>query len=231
MTQLYRCGDEENMFITDRFRRDRRTAYQIARSRLCWTLSAGVCSIRQFDHDKLLIQAGFGWGSLRRAAIDVYRFGLSDRLRRIAANIAVFKAGEVTVTDSPRVTGWQNVTSYAAWFCPQRRGRRRSRSDRTGLHRQGGRHLSYSIGMLSLIGLGPITLNTREAVDPVLNMIRRFARSEDGAQQMKWPSFRSAILRYTQLSILAVRSISGTRRQGRANRSPVGINFQSGCNA
>ncbi len=47
---------------------------------------------------------------------------------------------------------------------------------------------AYSgIGMLSLLSIGPITLNAihRGAVDPVLMMIRRFAKSEDGAAMVE----------------------------------------------
>ncbi|WP_292668834.1 TadE/TadG family type IV pilus assembly protein [Mesorhizobium sp.] len=131
-------------------------------------LSAGVFEFGNLIHDKLLMEAGLSDASrfAARCNSQLYtQVGLTIDCADIAANIAVF--GNAAGTGSARVSGWQKanvtVTIAAPAFCHDAVvagiTKYRSTTAQVCIVRAAG-SLAYSgVGMLSFIGIGPITLN------------------------------------------------------------------------
>ncbi|MHB9470452.1 TadE/TadG family type IV pilus assembly protein [Mesorhizobium sp. LNJC398B00] len=160
----------------DRFRRDRRGTALVEMALIApvlLLLSAGVFEFGNLIHDKLLMEAGLS---------DAARFGARCNSKMytdaglaaincadIAANIAVF--GNAGGTGNPRISGWQKsggasnnatVTIAAIADCHDAVvagvTEYRSTVAQVCIVRATASYPYSDIGMLSLFGLGPITL-------------------------------------------------------------------------
>ncbi|MER8751269.1 pilus assembly protein [Mesorhizobium sp. M1050] len=160
----------------DRFRRDHRGTTLVETALilpLMVPLSSGVFEFGNLIHDKLLMEAGLSDGARFAARCNSQMYtdsGLAAiDCAAIAANIAVFGKPTVTVADSPRISGWQTSgpTSYAtvtiATGCHNavEAGvtKYRSTTAQVCIVRAVGSYPYTGIGMLSLLNIGPITLN------------------------------------------------------------------------
>ncbi|RWM06572.1 MAG: pilus assembly protein [Mesorhizobium sp.] len=134
---------------------------------LMLTLSAGVFEFGNLIHDKLLMEAGLTDGArfAARCNSQIYTdAGLAAiNCASIATNIAVY--GNVAGTGSPRVPNWQtaNVTVTIGTGCHDAVvggvTQYRSTTAQVCVVQASGTYPYTGIGMLSLIGLGPITLS------------------------------------------------------------------------
>ncbi|WP_318012424.1 TadE/TadG family type IV pilus assembly protein [Mesorhizobium sp. CA16] len=142
---------------------------------LMLTLSAGVFEFGNLIHDKLLMEAGL---------TDAARFGARCNSQlytqypgftaidcaAVAANIAVF--GNAAGSGNARISGWQKsggasnnvtVTIAAAASCHDavQAGvtQYRSTTAQVCIVRAAGNYPYSGIGMLSIIGIGPVTLS------------------------------------------------------------------------
>ncbi|TJW11880.1 MAG: pilus assembly protein [Mesorhizobium sp.] len=159
----------------DRFRRDRRGAVLVEMTLitpLMLILSAGVFEFGNLIHDKLLMEAGLSDASRFAARCNSQLYtqaGLTIDCADIAANIAVF--GNAAGTGSPRISGWQKsgLTSYATVTIAAPASchdavvagvtKYRSTTAQVCIVRAVGSYPYTGVGMLSFIGIGPITLN------------------------------------------------------------------------
>jgi Flp pilus assembly protein TadG len=155
-----------------KFRQDQRGAVLIEMTLvapLMLLLSAGVFEFGNLIHDKLLMEAGL---------TDAARFGARCNSQMytdagqaaidcaaIAAKIAVF--GNAAGTGKPRITDWDkqtpNVTVDLATNCQDAVvagvTKYRSVTSQVCVVRANGTFAYSGVGMLSLIGLSPITLH------------------------------------------------------------------------
>ncbi|TPI69305.1 TadE/TadG family type IV pilus assembly protein [Mesorhizobium sp. B2-8-9] len=161
----------------NRFRRDHRGTALVETALilpLMVPLSAGVFEFGNLIHDKLLMEAGLTDAArfAARCNSQIYTDnGLPGiNCANIAANIAVF--GNVAGTGSARVNGWQKaggtsnnatVTIAASGSCHDAVvsgvTEYRSTTAQVCIVRVTGAYPYSGIGMLSLLGIGPITLN------------------------------------------------------------------------
>jgi Flp pilus assembly protein TadG len=167
----------------DRFRHDQRGAVLVEMTLvtpLMLILSAGVFEFGNLIHDKFLMEAGLTDGARYAARCNSQMYtdaGLAAiNCADIAANIAVYGKAALTVvngvvTDSPRVSGWQKsggtsnnatVTIAASADCHDavQAGvtKYRSTTPQVCIVRATGSYPYTGVGMLSFIGIGPITL-------------------------------------------------------------------------
>ncbi|WP_246674631.1 TadE/TadG family type IV pilus assembly protein [Mesorhizobium sp. B4-1-3] len=153
-----------------RFRRDQRGAVLVEMTLvapLMLILSAGVFEFGNLIHDKLLMEAGLDDGARFAARCNSQLYtdaGLTAiNCANIAANIAVF--GNPAGTGSARVAGWQtaNVTVTIGTNCQDAVvggvTQYRSVTPQVCIVRAAGTYPYSGVGMLSLIGVGPITLS------------------------------------------------------------------------
>ncbi|BAB52765.1 mll6477 [Mesorhizobium japonicum MAFF 303099] len=159
-----------------RFRHDQRGAVMVEMTLitpLMLVLSAGVFEFGNLIHDKLLMEAGLT-DAARYAARCNSQLYTDSGLAAInctttAANIAVYGKPSVTVvngavTDTPRVSGWQtsNVTVTTNNSCQDTVvggvTQYRSTTAQVCTVRASGTYPYTGVGMLSFIGIGPITL-------------------------------------------------------------------------
>ncbi|TIN14890.1 MAG: pilus assembly protein [Mesorhizobium sp.] len=153
-----------------RFRRDQRGAVLIEMTLvapLMLTLSAGVFEFGNLIHDKLLMEAGLSDGArfAARCNSQIYTdAGLAAiNCAGMATNIAVF--GNVAGTGTARVPGWQtaNVTVTIGTSCHDAvvAGviQYRSTTAQVCVVQADGTYPYTGVGMLSLVGIGPITLS------------------------------------------------------------------------
>jgi len=157
----------------DRFRHDHRGAVLIEMTLitpLMLVLSAGVFEFGNLIHDKLLMEAGlsdgarFGARCNSQMYTDYVDAGFTAiNCADIATNIAVF--GNAAGSGSARVAGWQktDVTVTIGTSCHDAVvagvTQYRSTTAQVCIVRAAGTFAYSGVGMLSLIGLGPITLN------------------------------------------------------------------------
>ncbi|MDG4882641.1 TadE/TadG family type IV pilus assembly protein [Mesorhizobium sp. WSM4884] len=161
-----------------KFRQDQRGAVLVEMTLvapLMLVLSAGVFEFGNLIHDKLLMEAGL---------TDAARFGARCNSQMytdvgwpaidcadIATNIAVYGKASLTVvsgkvTDSPRVNGWQKsdvtVTIGASGSCHDAVvsgvTQYRSVTPQVCIVRADGTYAYSGVGLLSLVGIGTITL-------------------------------------------------------------------------
>ncbi|ESX61382.1 pilus biosynthesis protein TadE [Mesorhizobium sp. LSHC422A00] len=154
----------------DRFRRDHRGAVLVEMTLitpLMLILSAGVFEFGNLIHDKLLMEAGLSDGARYAARCNSQMYtdaGLAAiDCAAIAANIAVFGKPTATQTDVPRIANWQasnvTVTSTTCYDAVQSGiTKYRSTTAQVCTVRVSGTYLYPDVGMLSFIGIGPITL-------------------------------------------------------------------------
>lgn len=158
--------------IRDRFRRDERGAVLVEMTLiapLMIVLSAGVFEFGNMIHQKLLMQAGVNDAArfAARCNSQMYTdFGLAAiNCADIAANIAVY--GNPDGTGSPRVVGWAktdvtvDVANVADCHDAVVGGvtQYRSVTAQVCIVKVTNSKLYSDLGMLSIIGIGPITLN------------------------------------------------------------------------
>lgn len=159
----------------DQFRRDHRGAVLVEMTiitPLMLILSAGVFEFGNLIHDKLLMEAGLSDGARFAARCNgqLYTDYASAGFTAIdctaaAKNIAVFGKPTVTGTDSARITGWQTssvtVTSTSCYDAVQSGiTKYRSTTAQVCTVHVSGTFPYAGIGMLSFIGIGPITLQS-----------------------------------------------------------------------
>ncbi|RWO02895.1 MAG: pilus assembly protein [Mesorhizobium sp.] len=157
----------------DRFRRDSRGAVLVEMTLitpLMLVLSAGVFEFGNMIHNKLLMEAGLSDAARFAARCNSQLYtqaGLAAiNCADIATNIAVFGKAAATVTDVPRVSGWQTsdvtVTIAAPASCHPAVvagvTQYRSTTAQVCIVRADGNYSYTGVGMLSFIGIGPITL-------------------------------------------------------------------------
>lgn len=155
-----------------RFRRDERGAVLVEMTLvapLMLVLSAGVFEFGNLIHDKLLMEAGLSDGARfgARCNSQIYTdAGLSAiDCADIAANIAVYGKPAVTQTDVPRIAGWlkANVTVTIGTGCHDAVvggvTQYRSTTAQVCIVEADGTYPYTGVGMLSFIGIGPITLS------------------------------------------------------------------------
>lgn len=160
-----------------RFRRDHRGTAIVETALilpLMVPLSAGVFEFGNLIHDKLLMEAGLSDAARYGARCNSQMYtdnGLAAiNCADIATNIAVFgKWNANPATDPPRITGWAkaNVTVTIAAPASCRDAvdpttgviEYRSTTTKVCKVRVEGTFSYSGIGMLSLLGFGPITLN------------------------------------------------------------------------
>lgn len=153
-----------------KFRRDQRGAVLVEMTLitpLMLVLSAGVFEFGNLIHDKLLMEAGLSDGArfAARCNSQIYTdAGLTAiDCAGIATNIAVF--GNVAGSGNARVAGWQtsNVTVTIGTGCHAAvvNGvtQYRSTTAQVCIVQASGTYPYTGVGMLSFIGIGPITLN------------------------------------------------------------------------
>ncbi|QKD04369.1 pilus assembly protein [Mesorhizobium loti R88b] len=153
----------------DRFRRDQRGAVIVEMTLitpLMLVLSAGVFEFGNLIHDKLLMEAGLTDAARYAARCNSQLYtdsGLAAiNCTAIAANIAVF--GNAAGTGSARVSGWQtsNVTVTTNNSCQDTVvggvTQYRSTTAQVCTVRASGTYPYAGVGMLSFIGISPITL-------------------------------------------------------------------------
>jgi Flp pilus assembly protein TadG len=133
------------------------------------TLSAGVFEFGNLIHDKLLMEAGLSDGARYAARCNSQLYtdsGLTAvNCANIATNIAVF--GNVAGTGTSRVPGWQasdvTVTIAASGSCHDAvvAGVTQYRSTYAQVCnvRAAGNYAYTGVGMLAIVGIGPITLH------------------------------------------------------------------------
>jgi len=162
----------------DRFRRDHRGAVLIEMTLitpLMLVLSAGVFEFGNLIHDKLLMEAGLSDGARYAARCNSQMYtDYADAgftaidCADIAANIAVFGKAAVGlqgVPDVPRVAGWgkTDVTVTIGTSCHDAVEfgvtQYRSTTSQVCIVRAAGTFAYTGVGMLSFIGIGPITLS------------------------------------------------------------------------
>lgn len=159
----------------NRFRRDRRGAVLVEMTLitpLMLFLSAGVFEFGNLIHEKLLMEAGLSDGARFAARCNSQLYtdaGLAAiNCADIAINIAVFgKADADPETDSPRISGWETadvtVTIADSGSCHDATvagvTQYRSTTAQVCIVRAEGDLAYDDIGMLSFIGIGPITLH------------------------------------------------------------------------
>ncbi|RWC54980.1 TadE/TadG family type IV pilus assembly protein [Mesorhizobium sp.] len=162
----------------NRFRCDSRGAVLVEMTLitpLMLILSAGVFEFGNLIHDKLLMEAGLSDASRFAARCNSQLYtqaGLAINCADIAANIAVFGKAVVVQTDAPRIAGWQKaggtsnnatVTIAASASCHDAvQGgvtKYRSTTTQVCIVRADGSYPYTGVGMLSFIGIGPITLH------------------------------------------------------------------------
>ena len=153
----------------DRFRRDQRGAVLVEMTLitpLMLFLSAGVFEFGNLIHDKLLMEAGLTDGARFAARCNSQMYtdaGLAINCATTAANIAVF--GNAAGTGNARIAGWQqaNVTVNTAFACNDAVvagvTKYRSTTAQVCTVRATGTFAYTGVGMLALIGVGPITLS------------------------------------------------------------------------
>jgi Flp pilus assembly protein TadG len=161
----------------DRFRRDHRGTALVETALilpLMVPLTAGVFEFGNLIHKKLLMEAGLSDGARFAARCNSQLYtnaGLAAiNCADIAANIAVF--GNVGGTGNSRVEGWlkaggasnnATVTIAASGSCHDAVvagvTEYRSTTAQVCIVRAAGAYPYSGIGMLSLLGIGPITLN------------------------------------------------------------------------
>ena len=156
----------------DRFRRDQRGAVLVEMTLitpLMLFLSAGVFEFGNLIHDKLLMEAGLTDGARFAARCNSQMYtdaGLAAiNCSDIATNIAVF--GNAGGTGSPRIKGWlkTNVTVTIAATADCHDAvvlgvtEYRSTTAQVCIVNAAGTLVYSGIGMLSLLNIGPITLN------------------------------------------------------------------------
>jgi Flp pilus assembly protein TadG len=153
----------------DRFRRDQRGAVLVEMTLitpLMLFLSAGVFEFGNLIHDKLLMEAGLTDGARFAARCNSQMYtdaGLTINCAGTAANIAVF--GNAAGTGNARIATWQtsNVTVNTAFACNDAVvagvTRYRSTTAQVCTVRVAGTFPYTGVGMLSIIGIGPITLS------------------------------------------------------------------------
>ncbi|TIO05755.1 MAG: pilus assembly protein [Mesorhizobium sp.] len=154
-----------------RFRREQRGTALVEMALiapLMLVLSAGVFEFGNLIHKKLLMEAGLSDAARFAARCNSQMYtkaGLTIDCADIASNIAVF--GNAAGTGSARIAGWQKanvtVTIAASGSCHDAVvagvTQYRSTTAQVCIVRAAGT-LAYSgIGMLSLVGIGPMTLN------------------------------------------------------------------------
>ncbi|MEI8717239.1 TadE/TadG family type IV pilus assembly protein [Mesorhizobium sp. ISC11] len=153
-----------------RFRHDQRGAVLVEMTLitpLMLILSAGVFEFGNLIHDKLLMEAGLTDGARFAARCNSQMYtdaGLAAiNCAAIAANIAVY--GNPTGTAPARVAGWQtsDVTVTTNNNCKDAVSggviQYRSTTAQVCTVRAAGTYPYTGVGMLSFIGIGPITLN------------------------------------------------------------------------
>ncbi|TIU89813.1 MAG: pilus assembly protein [Mesorhizobium sp.] len=163
-----------------RFRRDKRGTALVEMALvapLMVFLSAGVFEFGNLIHDKLLMEAGLDDAARFGARCNSQMYtdaGLTAiNCADIATNIAVYGKAAVNVvngvvTDSPRINGWQKanvtVTIGASGSCHDAVvagvTQYRSLTPQVCLVRAAGTYPYNGIGMLSLLNIGPIALNS-----------------------------------------------------------------------
>lgn len=155
----------------DRFRRDHRGTALVETALilpLMVPLSAGVFEFGNLIHDKLLMEAGLSDGARFAARCNTKMYsdaGLAIDCADIATNIAVF--GNAAGTGSARIKGWQKtdvtVTIAATADCHDAVvagvTEYRSTTAQVCIVNAAGTLVYSGIGMLSLLSIGPITLN------------------------------------------------------------------------
>jgi Flp pilus assembly protein TadG len=135
---------------------------------LMLVLSAGVFEFGNLIHQKLLMEAGLSDGARFAARCNSQLYtnaGLAINCADIATNIAVF--GNAAGTGSARISGWQKadvtVTIAAPGSCHDAVvagvTQYRATTAQVCIARAAGTLAYIDIGMLSIIGIGPITLN------------------------------------------------------------------------
>ncbi|WP_156751092.1 TadE/TadG family type IV pilus assembly protein [Mesorhizobium sp. AA23] len=155
-----------------KFRRDQRGAVLIEMTLvapLMLTLSAGVFEFGNLIHDKLLMEAGLSDGArfAARCNSQIYTdAGLAAiDCADIATNIAVYGKPAITQTDVARISGWQkaNVTVTIGTGCHDAVvagvTQYRSTTAQVCIVQADGTYAYTGVGMLSLVGIGPITLS------------------------------------------------------------------------
>ncbi|UCI07303.1 TadE/TadG family type IV pilus assembly protein [Mesorhizobium sp. B1-1-8] len=152
-----------------RFRCDQRGAVLIEMTLitpLMLFLSAGVFEFGNLIHDKLLMEAGLTDGARFAARCNSQMYtdaGLAINCTSTAANIAVF--GNAAGSGTPRLGGWQtsNVTVSTNFACYDAVvagvTRYRSTTAQVCTVRAAGTYAYTGVGMLALVGVGPITLS------------------------------------------------------------------------
>ncbi|MER9726053.1 MULTISPECIES: TadE/TadG family type IV pilus assembly protein [unclassified Mesorhizobium] len=156
----------------DRFRRDQRGAVLVEMTLitpLMLFLSAGVFEFGNLIHDKLLMEAGLSDGARYAARCNSQMYtDYADAgftaidCADIAANIAVF--GNAAGALPARVAGWgkTDVTITIGTSCHNAVElgvtQYRSTTAQVCIVRAAGTFAYSGVGMLSLIGVGPITL-------------------------------------------------------------------------
>ncbi|WP_245492551.1 TadE/TadG family type IV pilus assembly protein [Mesorhizobium sp. M4A.F.Ca.ET.090.04.2.1] len=156
----------------DRFWRDSRGTALVEMAIIGPTmilLSAGVFEFGNLIHDKLLMEAGLSDAARFGARCNSQLYtdaGLAAiNCADIATNIAVF--GNVAGTGSARISGWQKanvtVTIAASGSCQDAVvagvTKYRSTTSQVCIVRAAGTYAYAGVGMLSLVGVSPITLS------------------------------------------------------------------------
>lgn len=153
----------------DRFRRDQRGAVLVEMTLitpLMLFLSAGVFEFGNLIHDKLLMEAGLSDGARFAARCNSQMYtdaGLAINCADTAANIAVF--GNAAGSGNSRIDGWQkaNVTVTTTFACYDAVvggvTKYRSTTAQVCTVRATGTFAYTGVGMLALVGVGPITLS------------------------------------------------------------------------
>ncbi|MFD2055887.1 TadE/TadG family type IV pilus assembly protein [Mesorhizobium calcicola] len=153
-----------------RFRRDQRGAVIVEMTLitpLMLILSAGVFEFGNLIHDKLLMEAGLTDAARFAARCNSQLYtdsGLGAiNCATIAANIAAF--GNAAGTPPARVAGWQasDVTVTTNYSCQDTVSggviQYRSTTAQVCTVRASGTYAYPDVGMLSFIGIGPLTLH------------------------------------------------------------------------
>ncbi|WP_292329250.1 TadE/TadG family type IV pilus assembly protein [Mesorhizobium sp.] len=162
MNPLYR--------IISRFRRDERGTALIEMAiiaPLMLLLSAGVFEFGNLIHKKLLIEAGLDDAARYAARCNSALYtgsGLTINCADVAANIAVF--GNAAGTGNSRVAGWAKtnvtITIAASGSCHDAVvagvTQYRSATAQVCIVRAASTYAYSGVGMLSLLGIGTITL-------------------------------------------------------------------------
>ncbi|MCQ8817608.1 pilus assembly protein [Mesorhizobium sp. M7A.F.Ca.CA.001.07.2.1] len=131
-------------------------------------LSAGVFEFGNLIHEKLLMEAGLSDGARFAARCNSQLYtnaGLTIDCADIATNIAVF--GNATGTAPARIAGWQKanvtMTIAASGSCHDAVvagvTQYRSTTAQVCIVRAAGTFGYSGVGILYLLGIGPITLN------------------------------------------------------------------------